>query len=476
MAKIEKTVFISYRRTNFYHAWSIRENLVQHNFDVFLDYTNIDSGDFEQVILNNIASRAHFLVLLTPSALERVNQKGDWLRREIEYAIETKRNIVPVTMEDFNWEKAKEKYLTGKLSTLGNYSALRVPTDFFTEAMERLRKRYLNVPIDAVLHPRSVQAEQVARKAKKRVDAKAKSEPTAKQSTLTAETLFESGYELGENDQFDEALKVYTQVLKLKSNFPEALHNRGIIYGKKGRHTNAIQDFDEAIRIRTNYEAAYFNRGIAHLIKGNTTQAISDLTAAIHLNANHEAAYFNRGMAYKAKNQIEKAISDFTEAIRIKPDYSIAYHQRGILKRKQNKVNEAIADFTKAIRHQAKFAEAHYYRGLAYKAKDDWVAAIDDYTRAIKLRSNYFEAFNSRGIAKKMNNDLQGAIKDYRQAKKIKPDDPYSYNNLGSVYYQMKEYKKAEDNWEIALTKDPSFKEAKKNLRILRKKLNKPPE
>jgi hypothetical protein len=38
---------------------------------VFIDYSGIASGDFEQVILENINARAHFLVLLTPSALER---------------------------------------------------------------------------------------------------------------------------------------------------------------------------------------------------------------------------------------------------------------------------------------------------------------------------------------------------------------------------------------------------------------------
>jgi hypothetical protein len=35
------------------------------------------------------------LVLLTPSALERCGEPGDWLRSEIEVALDSKRNIVP---------------------------------------------------------------------------------------------------------------------------------------------------------------------------------------------------------------------------------------------------------------------------------------------------------------------------------------------------------------------------------------------
>ena len=95
MARIEKTVFISYRRTNVPWALAIYQDLTQHGFDVFLDYTGVASGDFESVILENIHSRAHFLVLLTPSALERCGEPGDWLRREIEAALDSRRNIVP---------------------------------------------------------------------------------------------------------------------------------------------------------------------------------------------------------------------------------------------------------------------------------------------------------------------------------------------------------------------------------------------
>ena len=71
MGAVEKTVFISYRRINAAWALAIFQNLKGHGYDVFFDYTGVASGDFETVILENIRARAHFLLLLTPSALER---------------------------------------------------------------------------------------------------------------------------------------------------------------------------------------------------------------------------------------------------------------------------------------------------------------------------------------------------------------------------------------------------------------------
>src|SRR6478752_10826127 len=139
MARVEKTVFISYRRTNAPWALAIYQNLTNNGYDVFFDFNGVASGDFESVILGNIKARAHFIVLLTPSALERCGEPGDWLRREIETALDTRRNIVPLMLEGFDFNSpAIAKQLTGKLALLQRYAALSVPAEFFAEAMERL--------------------------------------------------------------------------------------------------------------------------------------------------------------------------------------------------------------------------------------------------------------------------------------------------------------------------------------------------
>src|SRR5687768_16336140 len=101
--RIEKTVFISYRRTNSFMARAVYQSLTAKGFDVFFDYEGSNSGDFVQIMLGNLRARAHFLVILTPSALERCSEPEDWLRKEIEAAIEEKRNIVPLFFEGFNF-------------------------------------------------------------------------------------------------------------------------------------------------------------------------------------------------------------------------------------------------------------------------------------------------------------------------------------------------------------------------------------
>src|SRR5687768_8141417 len=103
MARIEKTIFISYRRKDISWALAVYQYLTSQKYDVFFDYTSLSSGDFEQVIVSNIRARAHFLLILTPTALDRCHEPGDWLRREIEAAVDEKRNIIPLFFDGFTF-------------------------------------------------------------------------------------------------------------------------------------------------------------------------------------------------------------------------------------------------------------------------------------------------------------------------------------------------------------------------------------
>ncbi|MEY9234070.1 hypothetical protein ABIF68_002517 [Bradyrhizobium japonicum] len=163
MGRIEKTVFISYRRADEPWALAVFGNLTHHGYDVFIDYEGIASGDFATVILENIKARAHFLVLLTPTALERSSDPEDWMRREIEVALDSQRNIVPLMLQDFSFgAPAVAVQLTGKMAALKQYNGLPIPTGFFPPAMERLRNKFLSVSLDTVLHPASLSAQQAA--------------------------------------------------------------------------------------------------------------------------------------------------------------------------------------------------------------------------------------------------------------------------------------------------------------------------
>jgi tetratricopeptide (TPR) repeat protein len=381
MARVEKTVFISYRRTNIPWALAVYHHLTHHGFDVFFDYLGIASGNFEQVILDNIRARAHFLVLLTPSALERCGDPSDWFRREIEEAIDCRRNIVPMMLESFNFgAPGIGAQLAGKMALLKRYNGLGVPSEYFDAAMAKLRERFLNVALDAVAHPVS----EVAQSAARVQQMAATAAPPVPPRELTAQDWFERGYRTAEAD---EKLQCYDEAIRLKPDYADAYYNRGFARNDKGDLVGALKDYDEAIRLKPDYADAYINRGIARKDKGDLAGALKDYDEAIRLKPDYVDAYINRGIARKDKGDLAGALKDYDEAIRLKPDYADAYINRGFARNDKGDLVGALKDYDEAIRLKPDYALAYYNRGIARRAGGDLAGAETDFAEAHRLRA-----------------------------------------------------------------------------------------
>jgi tetratricopeptide (TPR) repeat protein len=391
MGRIEKTVFISYRRTNIPWALAIFQNLTQFGFDVFFDFTGIASGDFENAILENIHARAHFLVLLTPSALERCGDPSDWLRREIEAALESRRNIVPLMLEGFDFgTPAIANQLTGKLAKLKQYNALNIPADYFLEAMGRLRDRYLNVALDAVLHPASRSAVRAGTEEK----AAAAMAPAVTEEELTAQQWFERGLDATDPD---EKVRFYNQAIRLKPDYARAFCHRGVVfYQHKGDLKGALEDFDEAIRLEPDYANAFVGRSRTRRKMGDAEGALQDYKEAIRLKPDDSPSFNNRAIARLDMGDLEGALQDYDEAIRLKPDNAKAFSNRGYARYLKGDLEGALHDCEEAIRLKPDFAPAFAHRGIARRAKGDLEGAAADFDAVIRLKSDYATALANR--------------------------------------------------------------------------------
>lgn len=92
-------VFISYRRnTGAQVARTLYYALKSIGVKAFFDYNSIRNGKFNDAIYDAIDQADCFILLLTPTALDRcVQDENDWVRKEIEYAITSKKQIIPVS-------------------------------------------------------------------------------------------------------------------------------------------------------------------------------------------------------------------------------------------------------------------------------------------------------------------------------------------------------------------------------------------
>ena len=413
MGRVDKTVFISYQHTNLPWALAIYQYLTKQGFDVFFDYISIKSGDFDQIITENIKGRTHFVVLLTPSALEHCNEPRDLLRREVELAIDEKRNIVPLFFEGFSFGSPSiSEFLTGRLDLLKNYNDITVSAEHFDVAMARLCNDFLAVPFTGILHPISDTVENAV----KRQQAAARKAKKIQQNELAAQERFEQGKNYDHAKMLDEASNSYTEAIALKSNFAEAYLYRGLARHDKGDMDGALDDSNEAIRLNPGLAEAHLNRGRARHYKSDLEAAIKDYNKAIRLNPDYALAYYNRGIARGDEGDLAGAIKDYNEVIRLSPDYALAYYNRGIARSDKGDLAGAIKDYNEVIRLNPDYADAYNNRGIARSDKGDVAGALEDYNEAIRLNPGDADIYLNRGILwEEDKNDYDSAIADYQK-------------------------------------------------------------
>ena len=138
-------VFLSYHRS--LSAWPaiiIQQYLAGRGVDVFFDQESISSGRFENVILNQIRERDHFIVIISEGTPSRLSNPEDWVAREIIHAFEAKKNVIPILLNDVKITDIPPEFAQRKQLLAQN--ALSMPAQYVNQALEKLHDIYLCNP------------------------------------------------------------------------------------------------------------------------------------------------------------------------------------------------------------------------------------------------------------------------------------------------------------------------------------------
>ncbi|EZA50513.1 Sterile alpha and TIR motif-containing protein [Ooceraea biroi] len=134
-------VFVSYRRSNGSQLASLlKVHLQLRGFSVFIDVERLEAGKFDNNLLQSIRQAKHFLLVLTPQALERCIQDvecKDWVHREIVAALQSQCNIIPI-IDNFMWPEPEE--LPEDMRTVCHFNGVRWIHDYQDACVDKLER------------------------------------------------------------------------------------------------------------------------------------------------------------------------------------------------------------------------------------------------------------------------------------------------------------------------------------------------
>ena len=241
--------------------------------------------------------------------------------------------------------------------------------------------------------------------------------------------------------------------------------SRHVRYGRElhniGDYQGAITVYTEAIRLDRYNIHAYYLRGVARADNGDLDNALNDYSEAIDIDPDYTAAWVQRGMALLGKKDYESALTNFSEAIRLNPENPLIWYQRGSTKFEMEEFDGAIKDYNEVLKLKKDFTEALVNRGLAKARLGKIKSAIRDYEKALRTDSGSARAYYLRGNAFFQQGDIKGAISDFDRAIRSDPRLPGPYIMRGFFYYAQYNISKALDDltFGLRLIKDEEGKD-----------------
>jgi len=422
-----KSVFISYRiNAAAMGARAVYQSLAMHGYDVFVDVERLTLGQFEDQLLKQITSRAHFILILSPGTLERCQEPNDWVLRELEKAISTDRNIVPLFMNNFDIQDI-DAYLPQVIAEkVKRLQGVRVPYDYFDAAMDRLR-RNLEAPISVILEEVTPSQAKFAQHAQAEFETKTQMGSIR----LDAEWHYQQAISKTQTGDHEGSIHSYSHAISLNPEYAEAYRDRGVSYLKLDQYENALHDVNQAIKLNANDYRAFRSRGYIFNILGRYHDAIHDLTMALRINPDDAKSLYHLGIAHYHNQDHEKALANYDAALLLSPD-----------------------------------AATFYNRGLVFHHMSRYVDAIDNYGQALGLDPHHTDALYNRAAAYSNVGEYDDALMDYTTLIHLKPDDPNIYTQRGYTHYNMGNYAAAITDYDVALSFDPNHDFAKKNRQL----------
>ena len=172
-------------------------------------------------------------------------------------------------------------------------------------------------------------------------------------------TLFRRAVNERLSNEFRNAVKSFSQALRLNAELGDAYFRRGICFYYLDEERLAIRDFEQAASINFDSPRANLWQGMSWAKLGDYNEAIRAYGESLAVSDRYIPAYVNRGLAHMHQGDYEKAIDDFNEAIRLKPNDATHYYRRGKAYSFIEESDRAIKSFTLAIEFDPRLAPAY---------------------------------------------------------------------------------------------------------------------
>lgn len=169
--------------------------------------------------------------------------------------------------------------------------------------------------------------------------------PSARQDSLfkTAITLYDKG-------AYDEAIEVYTSILKENPAYVAAIAELSMTYFAKQDYIKAVAFAQDGLKFKSGYRPSlYLYLGNSYDVLGKSEDAITAFRNGLAIDAHNYMLHYNLGLAHYRRNELDSARAHFQDALKAKPTHPSSNVALGHVYRAMHKRVPAIFAYSRFL-------------------------------------------------------------------------------------------------------------------------------
>ena len=261
---------------------------------------------------------------------------------------------------------------------------------------------------------------------------------------------------------YESAIDAFNTAMALRPPDAQTFYGRGAAYFGREQWREAIRDFSQALKLNPQYAEAALEIGQAWGHRWlRHRRAANCLQFAVRLRPESwDDPRFFLGLDYYTASRWHDRLRVFCKALEAAPDWAEGQYIVGVIAANEGSPTEALQAFGKAAQLRPDWTKAWLAFGQAYSDLEEWERAADAYRQAVALDAANAEAYLGLGTACQNSEQWQEALAAYRAAQGHAPALPEIPYHLGEVYNELMLPNEAAQAFRRSLELRPGLAEA----------------
>jgi len=259
--------------------------------------------------------------------------------------------------------------------------------------------------------------------------------------------------------QFDEAVEVCQQALKVEPRFLPTYSTMGLAKQLQGKLDEAKFWYSKALHLKPDWVEVHANLGTVYVQQKQWQDALQAYQTALQFKPNQARIYQSLYTVWINLNQPEAANEAWYQALILEPQCVSPqeYMDFGKTLIEKGKLDQALELYTKGVEIYPDWSHSYFSLGEAFSRKQQWEEAIAAYHQAINLDPNSNLIYQGLADALVQQKKWEEAIANYQKAIELNPNFAWTYHQLGNALSEQERWEEATVAYDQGIALNPKF-------------------